>query len=265
MKPWIIFCEADADFRTAEQLIDELLRLHGSGWVRDLLQSAPTDVRAWYKSWLGSSWFDIHRIDKIAERLDVSRTYGHFDGERGAPGARMLETVFRIVRKLQANLPPDERIEAIIVMWDMDKQGKGRHVGLAQAMRGAAVPRGMKIVLACPNPIRETWILAGFDPCNDDEARALEAAHSALGSRPNEKPHELTAGDETALRHAKRVCQALGIDSWEREQECLRIPDEARRSLLARRGTGCGLEDYLGAVERELVPLVDPTVRIGRS
>src|SRR5438046_24604 len=101
MTQWIMFCEAAADFRTAAELIDELLRLRCSQWVRDLLQSDANSLRSWYEDRPGRSWFDIHHVYKTAERLNVSLSYGHFGGQPAAPGALMLATIFGIVRRLQ--------------------------------------------------------------------------------------------------------------------------------------------------------------------
>jgi hypothetical protein len=253
----IIFCEADADFRTIEALLDEILCLR-IDWVRDQFPEYAGSVREWeYSASNQRTWFDLHKWRDIAKDFDVLPFRGHLDGKPAGYGTVQLITISQIVRKIckSSQAPP----EAFLFVWDMDKQGAERHESITQAMKKSELIAGVKILLACPNPIRETWILAGFEPNHESERAALEEARQALGFWPNEKPHELTAGNEHALHHAKRVLKALGVASWEREQECLKISDEKRRSLLAQRGAGCGLEEYLAAIERELIPLIDPS------
>lgn len=264
-KQWIAFCEADADFRTASLLIDELLRLRGAPWVAEELDREPADVRRWHEDRPGRAWFDVHSIYDLAKRLGVQLSYGHFDGKPAEAGARMLDTIFRIVRRLQQK-PHALAFEAVVVIWDMDRQRRQRKAGVEQAAQSGSLPSGIALVVGCPDPMRETWVLAGFEPLDTREEALLKASHRRLGFWPNQSPHELTAENEQALRHAKRVLQAdLGVTDWEREALCLRIPDESVRLRLATRGAKCGLEKYLNDVERHLVSLVDRSFRLPES
>ena len=258
IRRWMIFCEAAADFRTAETLIDEVLRLRCSQWVRDLYEQNPEFVREWHGPREGLAWFDIHAIYAIARDLGVRLGYGHFNGRSAKAGARMLDTIVRIRRELLRRDGGDHGSDALVVVWDMDKQGDGRRAGLAQAGGDSVLPLDVTLVLGCPDPNREAWILAGFVP-RDDELGQLEAARRELGFYPNERPHELPASDETALRNTKRVLhEALGVTTWEREQECLRIADDIAFQRLSARGSAAGLQAFLSAIEEKLVPQVDP-------
>lgn len=80
MNRWVSFCEADADFRTASRLIDEVLRLRGAPWVAEELDREPANVRQWHEGQPGRSWFDVHSVYHLAKRLSVQLSYGHFDG-----------------------------------------------------------------------------------------------------------------------------------------------------------------------------------------
>lgn len=128
----------------------------------------------------------------IARRLGVKVPYGHFGGAPAAPGATMLQTVQLIVRRMQQR-DPDVAFEALVLVWDMDTQRGGRHAGLAQAVAQGALPSSVALVLGCPDPIRETWVLAGFEPETDDERQRLEAERRALGFHPHEEPHRRSA------------------------------------------------------------------------
>lgn len=128
----------------------------------------------------------------IARRLGVKVPYGHFGGAPAAPGATMLQTVQLIVRRMQQR-DPDVAFEALVLVWDMDTQRGGRHAGLAQAVARGALPSSVALVLGCPDPIRETWVLAGFEPETDDERQRLEAERRALGFHPHEEPHRRSA------------------------------------------------------------------------
>ncbi len=204
MKRWVMFCEAAGDHRTAATLIDEALALRCAPWVREQLEVAPESVRVWHDdAEARRPWFDLHVVYALARRLGVKVPYGHFGGAPAAPGAKLLQTVQLIARRMQ-QLDRDADFEAVVLVWDMDKQRGGRHAGLAQAAAEGTLP-GVALVLGCPDPIRETWVLAGFDPEDDTERARLDAERRALGFYPHEEPHRLTAGDEHGLKHAKRV------------------------------------------------------------
>ena len=250
----LLFCEAEADARTARTLIDETLLFRCGAWVRDLFEQDPKHVREWVADTaLGREWHDVHNVYAVAAQLGIRRVHGHFDGQRGQAGAIMLATIARIARAL--NHDENARIDALVVMWDMDKQSNERRDGLEQG--AAHVPPDMLFVLGCPNPVRETWVLAGFDAQTELEKQTLDALHGELGFWPHEEPHQLTAANEQAKRSAKRVTKALALTP-ERELSCLRIEEADRRARFASRGAGCGLEEFLQALEARLVPHVDP-------
>jgi hypothetical protein len=248
----VIFCEAEADARTAKTLIDEIVLLRCDAWVRDLFEQEPTHVRQWVPdTTAGRDWYDVHSVYGTAESLGIKRVHGHFGGSRGQAGAVMVATIGRIARAL--NRDRNALIDALVIMWDMDNQRAERRGGLEQG--AAHVGSDVLLVVGSPNPVRETWVLAGFEPEGDGEERALRDLHHELGFWPHEEPHQLTATHEQAKRSAKRVARALGLT----ELACLRIEGQARRRRLAARGAGCGLEEFLSAVETTVVPRIDPS------
>jgi len=81
--------------------------------------------------------------------------------------------------------------------------------------------------------------------------RACTPADAGCASRG---PERLSAFDEHAPRHAKRVLAALTGGDAERETRCW---SEADLALLEGRGGGCGLADFITEVEQKLCPQID--------
>jgi len=252
----LLFCEAEADARTARALLDETVLFRCGAWVRDLYEQDPVHVRQWVPDTrAGRDWYDVHAVYGLAERLGVRRVHGHFGGERGQAGAVMVATIGRIARALAKQ--PGSAIDVLLLVWDMDDQARQRDGGLAQG--ASHVPPEMDFLPARPNPMRESWVLAGFEPADGAESDSLQRLRAELGFWPNELPHELTAKNDDAKLSAKRVARILAPE-WDRELACLRVGTQPRRDLLQRRGSGCGLESYLTDIERTIVPRVDPSI-----
>ena len=246
----VVFCEAQADFQIAADLIDRVLREAGEPWVADVMDAAPDEIRSWHGDGEGHELFDLHRLDHHVDRLRVRVPHGHFGGQRGAAGALMARTAFSIVRAL---VKRGATIDAVVVVWDMGDQPAIRRAGLMQARTEAQGWAGFRIVLGCPNAMREAWVLCGFDPDGPHEGTRLHVLREELGFHPNVDAHRLDAKDEQAKRSAKRVLRQLTDDDRAREQRCWRdTPLEALRA----RGEATGLRDYLLEVEQHLLPLV---------
>ena len=258
----LLFCEAEADARTTRQLVDEVLRHRGATWLRDTLELDPSPVRRWVAD-AGAAqareWFDLHRTAAYVRELGLRPQQGRFDGKPGQPGALLLANAARIARELDRRAGANERVEAVVLVWDMDQQGEARRAGLAQGVASAAP--SFPLVVGWADPMREAWILAGFEPQTPREEQALQEVRAELGFQPHREPHRLTASDEQAKLNAKRVVQALGIDALEREEECLRIGSEERWNRLHEHGRACGLAAFLGEIEREIVPRVERAPR----
>lgn len=260
---WVLFCDAQNDAEMVQHLVDQLIRLHGAEWIGGLLDSQSEQVRSWWKdpgSGTGRRWFDLHRCYADAAALGVTVHQGHFGGDSQRPGALMIDTAFRIVRKLHQQAKHLDRPTGVVVLWDADGQADERREGIAQAVEhGLLPPSGVGYVVALADPEREAWVAAGFDPKDDDERARLEACRRELGFHPNEHPERLTARRANDKADSKRTLDALGV-SDERERECLRIADADRRALLLRRGAACGLADWIRDVETKLLPQVDPSI-----
>lgn len=256
---WVMFCEARGDFRTASGLVDRVLRARGAAWLRDLLDGFPETVRAWVGPENDTPFFDTHRTYREALRRGLRLRYGHFDGAPAAPGALALYTAAQVVRSLRSAATSDDPW-ALVYVWDADAQGTLRRDGVEQARREASALLGKgALVVGIADPNREAWVLAGFMPEDANERRRLDEQRQRLGFWPNETPERLKAQDEHATHHTKPVLRVLVGGDPAREARCW---SDTPLEELQRRGAGCGLAAFLAEVERELLPQVDPSVRV---
>lgn len=245
----VVFCEAVADFQIASDLVDRVLRHDGPGWVADVLDAAPDGLRSWRGDGRGNLFFDLHHLAKHVEQLAIRVPHGHFDGCPGAADAVMGRTALSIVRHLVRR---GEVIDAVLVVRDMDDQPE-RETGLGQARTEARSWATFRIVLGCASPMREAWVLCGFDPETDEERARLEELRQELGFQPHEQAHHLDAQDEQARRSAKRVLRLLGGDDREREERCWK---HTALDKLRARGVVTGLCNYLDEIRQYIVPLL---------
>ncbi|WP_148590850.1 hypothetical protein [Aquisphaera giovannonii] len=101
---------------------------------------------------------------------------------------------------------------------------------------------------------RESWVVSGFDPRNEDETARLEAERQRLGFDPRLRSHELTAcKDDRAPRSPKRVLHELCSRDWDRERICWY---ETRLDALRIRGRENGLAAFLDEVRDHLAVLI---------
>ncbi|HEX2688715.1 MAG TPA: hypothetical protein VHN14_18965 [Kofleriaceae bacterium] len=231
-------------------LIDHVLREHAP-WISDVLDVAPEGIRTWIGDGEGHDFFDLHRISAYARQHLARVPQGHFNGQPGAPGALMARTTFSIARALSKSLG-SEAIDGVVLVWDMDGHATDRKLGLDQARAEAQKLVPFRILLGCPDRMREAWVLAGFDPQSQDERDRLDHERQQLGFHPCAEAHLLTAADELAKRSAKRVLAVLTGGAWEREAQCW---SQSALATLRERGMHSGLVKFLAEIEERLVPL----------
>ena len=246
----VAFCEAPADFRLISGLVDRVLREAGPSWVADNLD-APEVVRTWLPDGFGREYFDIHKLDKYVSKHGVRVPHGHFDGRPGGAGALMARTVFWIARTLQRQTP-DDPISSIVLVWDLDEQPDERASGVKAARDEAHCWAPFKIVCGLPDPEREAWVLAGFEPCSDAEQACLERLHRDLGFSPVMHAIRLRTKQEGHARNIKRVLSELTGDDPQREARCW---GEPMLETLRARGADTGLAAFIEEIETILVPL----------
>ncbi len=107
-----------------------------------------------------------------------------------------------------------------------------------------------------PDPKRECWVLAGFEPRSGEEEKELLAVRKELGFDPRLRAEQLTASQGQkkpyTKRDAKLICQRLLGAEREREAACWLETDI---ETLRERGQKSGLVAYLDEIGTHLLPL----------
>jgi len=247
----LVFCESPADFETVQGLVDRVLQERGPDWVRELLEG-PSEAAQGFRDWVpdgeGRKYFDLHKLSAYASRHKLRVPQGHFAGQPGEAGALMARTAFLVARELALT---GTELDAVLLVWDMDDQSRDRRMGLAQSSNEARPLVPFAIVLGSPDPMREAWVLAGFEPETDDERARLAAMRQELGFNPCEEAHRLDAKKEHAKRSPKRVLEALTSGEHAREVRCW---TKTSLVLLRARGRHSGLTAFLDEAAESLVP-----------
>jgi hypothetical protein len=250
----VAFCEAPADFRRVSGLVDLVLRETGASWVVDGLDT-PEVIRTWVPDGSGRAYFDIHKLDaEYISRLGVRTVRGHFDGRPGGAGSAMARKVFLIARALQKQRP-EEPIDAVVLVWDTDEQADQRPAAVELACAQARQWNLFRIACGFPDPESEAWVLAGFDPCDDDEHKRLDELRRELRFSPVDEAVRLRDRNKGEPRDIKRVLEVLTGGDSEREQRCWTEPSLA---TLRQRGRDIGLAAFLDEVDAVLDPLLEP-------
>jgi hypothetical protein len=252
----VAFCEAPADFRLASGLVDRVLRESGPAWVADNLDT-PGVVRNWHPASAERDYYDLHQMNHHADDLrkrgrHVRRVRGHFNGRPGEPGGAMARKAFLLVEALNRSMP-DDPIDAVVLLWDTDEQQAERPEGVKAARDEAGQWAQFQMVCGFPDPEREAWLLAGFDPCDDTEQQVLDDLHRDLGFSPVVHAVRLRDKAGGALRNIKRVLGALIGDDLAREARCWLEPPLA---MLRERGLDTGLSAFLDELDAVLPALL---------
>ena len=217
----------------------------GPDWLSEqpeLIETLRTWI-AWAPSGRRFRWTEI---DDLGRELNLP-VRGKNEGEKDFPDFKAAVRALRVIRALI------DDVAAVVLIRDMDDQ-EDRERGLRQARdRHEQQGGSFRVVLGVANPKRECWVLAGFDPFNEQERRLLEEERSYLGFGPVERSEQLTAKHHEDKRSAKRVLEKLTQGNWQREKQCWTV---TQLDTMRSRGQKNGLASYLKEVEDRLVPLV---------
>jgi hypothetical protein len=250
----VVFCEAAADFRAVKTLVDRVLRETGHDWIADNLDAYPEAVRVFAGESFERPFYDVHHMPQHRKKLEeklgrvIKVPHARFEGKPHEAMELQGRTIAHFAREL-SSLDP---IDAVLIVVDMDDQGKDRCEGLKRARDQAFSRASFRIVLGCPDPAREAWVLAGFVPESDAERARLDNLRRILGFSPCEEPSRLRDKDKGSQRNAKRVLATLTADDATREDRCLH---ETPLANLRSRGAGTGLPDFLDEIARDILPL----------
>jgi hypothetical protein len=232
-----VVCEARADLATAAGLVDRVLRTE-IDWIDESVLDDYRSYRGLEANEELLRWQDVHH--RARERN--IRALGHFGGQPGAAYSHVARLALLLL------LSSGQRPDGVVLVIDDDGQ-RERREGLEQARN--AVPGLGPVVIGVAHPRRECWVLAGFEPEENQQGR-LDELRGELGFDPRSEAHRLNDRHDHQPRSAKRVLAALVGDAWERQAACwITSP----LGLLESRGQSTGLADFLREVRERLLPL----------
>lgn len=233
-----VVCEDAPDRDTACGLADRLF-CEEVEWITDEVLD---DYRQWRGLLPGTAYLRWRDVAGLAKQEGL-KAHGHFDGEPGAPDAHAARRVLLLLKLKCAPL------DGVLLIRDDDRETERRR-GLEQG-RGA-VKWAVPVVIGLAHPKRECWVLAGFEPCSDDEQALLEKLVGELSFDPRPRAERLTSRESDDWKNAKVALTYLAGDR-ERQEQCW---TKAPLTVLAARGGNTGLADYLGEIRTFLVPLL---------
>lgn len=238
-----IVCEAAADRETAAGLADRVLCAE-VGWIEPEGLDSHRQWRGLEASEPHLLWREVRdRARHFGHTVHGVKAHGHFSGRPGAPDALAARKALLLL------MSAAERPDAVVLVRDSDGDLQRRR-GLEQAREGSDWP--FEVLIGMAHPMREAWVLAGFEPASDAERSTLEELRRELGGDPCEHASSLTARAEEAPRSAKRVLARLTRGDRDRERSCWTEGDLA---ILQSRGAATGLADFLEEIRARLVPL----------
>jgi hypothetical protein len=171
------------------------------------------------------------------------RQHGRFAGEPGALDAGAARRALLVIES------DSREVAGVLLIRDSDNKLE-RRTGLNQARECGRWSFAVAIGVA--HPKRECWLLAAFQPGNQEDKACLEELRRELGFDPCTASHELTASENSAKRSAKRVLGMLCAEDIDKAEGHLNaVPLE----LLRNRGRRNGLAEYMAEVEEHLLPV----------
>lgn len=231
-----VVCEGPADLRMATELADRLL-VHEVDWIEPEVLA---QVRRWRGFEDGEPFLAWRRAPVLAREHGL-RVHGRFSGHPDSRAARCALLLLAL-----------KRFHAVLLIRDTDGEVV-RKESLERARDEFEPGLRIPILLGVAHTKRECWVLAGFEPQNDEERKALARLARELGSDPRLNAESLSAAEPGALRNAKRVLDVLLAGRRDREAACWL---ECNLQILRERGRTTGLADYLEEIRTRLVPLL---------
>lgn len=225
--------EAPVDANAARILVDRVLRARVE-WIDD--DSMLEHLRRFRGIEPGSGVTYWKKVRTLAEAHGVHK-HGHFSGEPSAPDAQAARRALLLFSKL--GMP-----NAVVLLRDADDQPERRD-GLEQARKEPI--HASCIAIGVAEPEREAWLVAGFQPRDNDERQALARERQRLGFDPCLEPQSLRGEGK---RSAKTALSNLTSGDHERQRQCL---VDTPLEHLRERGTDCGLEAFLNELEERVV------------
>lgn len=243
----VVVCEARADFLTASKLADRVFR-DSIEWIEGE-EPEMLDYLRRYEGFTDDQPFLLWTKDVKSYSKEVGirpRGFIEIEGRPEQPELDARQTQ-RAIRLVETRWP---EVGGILLIRDDDRKTK-RRAGMEQARGVSAL--SARIVIGLAHTKRECWVLAGFEPRDDQERDSLAKARQELGFDPRFQAERLTAIHDHDTKAAKGVLGELVKHDHDREAACWELTP---LELLEQRGTRTGLSEYLLEVKDRLVEVL---------
>ncbi len=234
-----VVAEARADQQIASELAERVV-VEGVDWIGE---ENPGDFIRWQGLEGASSYLAWKSIAGAARARGIVK-HGGFRQSPGVFDERRARLALRLFKSL------DDRPDGVLLVRDTD--GQDARIESLERARTASTWE-FEILIATPNPKRECWVLAGFDPIDASEKAALSEVRSFLGFDPRLQAERLTAKRDKGKRNAKKILERLLRPESEREEACWQ---EADLSVLKERGEQSRLAAFLDEVATRLIQML---------
>ena len=242
----VVVCENTGDAVVARGFGQRVL-LENIEWMRDLNSIEPEALPTWgglTATMTFTSWVSISRLYNDSSLPNIRSL--EINGQPPEPDALTALKAFRLAEQV-APL-------AVVLLRDIDAVDARRN-GLAQArdkyQQTSLAP--IPCIIGLPDRYQEAWLLAGFQPRNPRETKALADACRDLESvHPTREAHRLN-GAQGEMRHAKTIWERLSNRDEARAEACWTV---TLLEDLHKHGVGCGLSAYLEEIRARVVPLL---------
>lgn len=190
---FVCFAEDSLHWATIHAATDHYLRAL-VGWLNDHDDLSP------HRSWVvddearsqGRGYLNLHRGARgFADGR--TRVHGHFDGQPGAPDAKLTRECILTAQALEP------RPHAIFLARDTDGESR-RLVGIEQAVGEFSE----QVVVALAHPEMEAWAIATCTAATD-----VLRAELQLSFDPRQLPSKLSS-KSASKKDAKRIAERLG-------------------------------------------------------
>jgi hypothetical protein len=247
MMQFLVIAEAPADSELAIVLSERVLKEHAPEWLLDNWESLQP------LEWVGledySSFTAWKNLKSIFRRdFPQTRSLGHVRGKPLTSDGVLARKVLVVSSLLKEQKLTS--LKGVLFIRDMDSQ-KAERLAAMNLVR-EHFDTDLSMILACPDPKRESWVLHGFEPEDEEERHLLRKCIAELGFEPRTDSHRLR-GKHGELRDGKRVLAFLTGGDFLREQRCYQ---DTSLDTLRQRGQESGLADFLEELEQRLVPLL---------
>lgn len=241
----LAICDAEADFRGVQALVDRLLIERT--WMADFASTVDDQPTAHtldtVRQWSGFGDENVE-FSTPAQLKRVARDKKLTVHARGR-GAEFLTA--RKAIKLAALRTP--RPDALVIVRDTENH-PGRQRALEDAAAEADNPSGhderVHVLVGVQHPMREAWVLAAWHPTSEADRAELLSIKQQLGFDPTTKPHRLRSKNPTYARHPKSVVARLQIEDLETQIDLLWTTSW---EALKRRGEQVGTKAFVEQVE----------------